>query len=185
MTTSRRSADRSGLVLDTHDLGRRAGSMREVVTTVEAPEGLGNDVIGVPPNSPIELDLRLEAVVEGVLVTGVARAQLTGECGRCLRPIEDDLEIDLQELFLYPDTELDDEEASRIVAEQLDLEPLVRDQVVLELPFMPLCRPDCAGLCPQCGADLNDDPEHSHGDPVDPRWGDLAALRTELEQRDN
>lgn len=176
MTPSRRPLDRrSGLVLDTHDLGRQAGALRRVRTDAEAPEGLGNDVIGVPPASPIELDLRLESVVEGVLVTGVATASVRGECGRCLDPVEQRLDIDIQELYLYPDAEPDDTEASRLAGELLDLEPLVRDEVVLDLPFMPLCRPDCAGLCPMCGQNLNRDPEHSHDDLIDPRWDGLAA----------
>ena len=80
---------RSGLVLDTHELGRRAGAMEVVQTSVEAPADLGIDVIGVPPGSPVELDLRLESVVEGVLVTGTAAARSHGECVRCLREISD------------------------------------------------------------------------------------------------
>lgn len=148
--------------------------MKEISTDVEAPEGLSIGVIEVPPGSPIHLDLRLEAVVEGVLVTGTVDVTVTGECARCLEPIEDDLEIDVQELFLYPGTDVDDEEASRIEGELIDLEPVVRDGVVLDLPFTPLCRPDCAGLCPDCGQNLNTDPDHHHGDRIDPRWGDLA-----------
>ncbi|MDO5683949.1 MAG: DUF177 domain-containing protein, partial [Propionibacteriaceae bacterium] len=78
-----------------------------------------------------------------------------------------------------PGAEPDDVEASRIVGELIDLEPLVRDEVVLELPFMPVCREDCAGLCQTCGANLNKDPDHSHGERIDPRWGDLAAWQSE------
>ncbi|NNG19572.1 DUF177 domain-containing protein [Naumannella sp. ID2617S] len=176
MSTSARPLDRRDpLVIDTHDLGRRAGAMKELHTSTEAPEGIGGDVIGVPTGSPIQLDLRLESVVEGVLVTGTAEVTVVGQCGRCLDPIEQGLEIDVQELYLYPGTEPDDAEASRMEGELIDLEPLVRDEVVLELPFMPLCRDDCEGLCPTCGANLNADPEHRHDEAVDPRWGDLAA----------
>lgn len=178
MKSSDRPLDRRDpLVIDTHDLGRRAGALRELRTDVPAPEGIGSDIIGVPPASPIVLDLRLESVVEGVLVTGTATVTVAGECGRCLEPLEDSLEIDIQELYLYPDTEPDDVEASRLEGELLDLEPLVRDEVVLDLPFMPLCAEDCAGLCPTCGTNLNQHPEHSHGDQIDSRWGDLAAWR--------
>lgn len=176
MTSAHRPVDpRSGLVLNTHDLGRGAGSMTTVDTVVDAPEGLGTDVIGVPPASPIRLDLRLEAVVEGVLVTGTAEVDVVGECGRCLERIEDELVIDIQELYVHPGSDFDEEEASRMEGELIDLEPLVRDEVVLELPQQPLCREDCEGLCPTCGANLNDDPGHGHGDAIDPRWGDLAA----------
>ena len=179
MTPSVRPLDprQSPLVIDTHDLGRQAGALRELTTSVPAPEGIGSDIIGVPPASPIALDLRLESVVDGVLVTGTAAVSVAGECGRCLEPSEFPVEFDIQELYLYPGAEADDVEASRIVGELIDLEPLVRDEVVLELPFMPLCREDCAGLCQTCGANLNADPEHSHGDRIDPRWEDLAAWR--------
>ena len=97
MSTPRRSVDRrSGLVLDTRALGRRAGAMRTVDTTVEAPDDLGTAVIGVPAGSPVELDLRLESVVEGVLVTGTARLEARGECVRCLGPVVVPLEVEVR-----------------------------------------------------------------------------------------
>ena len=137
------------------------------------------DVIGVPPSSPVDLELRLESVVEGVLVTGTAVVQLQGQCARCLEQISYDEEVDLQELYLYPDKEPDDDEASRLEADLIDLEPLLRDTVVLDLPFTPLCRPDCAGLCLDCGANLNKDPDHRHDDHVDPRWAALTGWTTD------
>ncbi len=171
-----RSVDpRSGLVFDVHELGRRPGALREISREAAAPEGFGNDMIGVPPGSPIDLDIRLEAAVEGVLVTGVARVPMRGECARCLKEITYYDEIDLQELFIFPEKELDDEDASRVEGELIDLEPLLRDSVVLDAPFIPLCRLDCLGICPICGVDLNDDPDHAHKDEVDPRWADLAG----------
>jgi uncharacterized protein len=170
---------RSGLVLDTHDLGRRAGNQRTLRTTAEAPADLGTAVIGVPPGSPVDLDLRLESVVEGVLVTGTAVVQLSGECVRCLVGISDELEIDVQELFTYSESDASEEEASRMEGELIDLEPVLRDQVVLDLPFQPVCKADCAGLCSICGANLNDEPDHAHGDEIDPRWAALAGLRTD------
>ena len=141
---------RSGLVLDTHELQRRPGTLKTVRTSVEAPEDLGIAVVGVPAGSPIELDLRLESALEGVLVTGVASVAISGECVRCLGPVVDALEIDVQELFVYPGSEAAEDEASRMEGDLIDLEPLLRDSVVVELPFQPLCRPDCAGLCPRC-----------------------------------
>ena len=179
MTMSHRQLNpRSGLVLDTHELGRRVGAMKEIQRIAEAPDGIGTDVIGVPPGSPIEMELRLESVVEGVLVTGTAEVTLAGQCARCLTPIASNEEVDLQELYLYPDKEPDDEEASRLDGELLDLEPLLRDTVVLDLPYTPLCRPDCAGLCPDCGANLNADPDHRHDDRIDPRWAVLSGWTT-------
>lgn len=181
MTTHRTSAGhldaRSPLVLDTHDLGRRAGALREVRESVPAPEGIGNALIGIPTGAPIDLDLRLESVSEGVLVTGLATVRLEGECSRCLTPLKDETGVDLQELFLYEDQSIDDddEDLARMQGELLDLEPTLRDAVVLDLPFTPLCREDCAGLCPECGANLNDDPDHTHGPATDARWGALSG----------
>lgn len=165
---------RSGLVIDTHELSRRAGVLKEITKVAQAPADLGIEVIGVPLGSPIELSLRLESVVEGVLVTGTAVVQVHGSCARCLVEISKTEEIDLQELYCYPGKELDDPDASRIEGDLIDLEPVLRDAVVLDLPFTPLCRPDCAGLCPECGANLNQDPDHGHAEPVDPRWAELA-----------
>jgi len=148
--------------------------LKEVSRVAEAPEDLGIEVIGVPPGSPIDLDLRLESVVEGVLVTGTAVVRLQGNCARCL-----------DELFCYPGKETDDPEALRIEDELIDLEPVLRDAVVLDLPFTPLCRPDCAGLCPECGANLNRTPDHSHAEPIDPRWVGLGEWTTPMNEPKN
>jgi uncharacterized protein len=173
-------------VLDTRELGRRPGSQREVSRTVPAPADLGIEVLRVPEGAPVELDLRTEAVMEGVLVTGTARAALEGECVRCLEPISEEIEVRFQELFVYDDREVDPDEeleVSKLQDDLVDLEPLLRDAVVLALPFQPLCEDDCPGLCAECGARLADDPDHTHGEPVDPRWAALATL-TEPEQDD-
>lgn len=177
MSSPHRPLDpRSGLVIDTHDLGRRAGAKAEVRSTAEAPADLSIGVIGVPPGSPVELDLRLESVIEGVLVTGTAVVQLRGGCVRCLVEISGETEVDIQELFVYPESGATEEEASRLEGELIDLEPLLRDDVVLDLPFQPVCREDCAGLCVECGANLNDHPDHTHGGVRDPRWDALRSL---------
>ena len=169
---------RAPLVLDTRELGRRPGSQRKMSWTAEAPAELGIEVLGVPEGSPVELDLRLEAVMDGVLVTGTASADLEGECARCLEPIEDAIAVDIQELYLYEPADGDDEDddVSRLEGDLLDLEPELRDAVVLALPFQPLCQDDCPGLCTECGARLADDPDHQHDEPVDPRWAALADL---------
>jgi uncharacterized protein len=178
---------RAPLVLDTRELGRRPGSQRRVSFTAPAPADLGIEVLGVPEGSPVEFDLRLEAVMEGVLVTGTARADLAGECVRCLEPLDDDVEVDFQELFVYEesDTAADDgdDEASRLEGDLLDLEPLLRDAVVLSLPFQPLCREDCPGLCSECGARLADDPGHQHDEAIDPRWAALQGLAEQTEEQ--
>ena len=171
---------RAPLVLDTRELGRRPGSQRLQTLSAPAPADLGIEVLRVPEGAPVDIDLRLEAVMEGVLVTGTATAALEGECVRCLEPIRDDVEVDLQELFVYEENDIaSDEEdagASRLVGDLLDLEPLLRDAVVLSLPFQPLCQDDCPGLCTECGARLADDPGHQHDEPIDPRWAALVEL---------
>jgi DUF177 domain-containing protein len=169
---------RSPLVINTHELGRRPGSMRTLELTAPAPEDLRIELIGVPPGSPVKVKLRLEAVVEGVLATGEAHAMLVGECARCLDRIADAVDVDLQELYVYPESDAEEDEASRLEGELLDLEPVLRDSVVLALPFRPVCSADCPGLCVQCGARLRDDPEHDHGDDIDPRWAALSAFQT-------
>jgi len=150
--------------------------MRTVQRTAPAPEGLGVALIGVPPGGGIELDLRLESVMEGVLVSGTARAPLTGECGRCLDAVEDEIVVDVQELFVYDGSDADDDGTARMEGDLLDLEPVLRDAVVLALPLTPLCTPDCGGLCADCGDRLDDlPPDHAHGAP-DPRWAALQDL---------
>jgi uncharacterized protein len=177
---------RAPLVLDTRELGRRPGLQREVSRTAPAPADLGIEVLQVPEGSPVELDLRLEAVMEGVLVTGTAHASLAGECVRCLEPITDEIEVGFQELYVYEDhalpSEEEDDEVSTLRDDLVDLEPLLRDAVVLALPFQPLCQDDCPGLCPDCGARLADDPDHTHEAPIDPRWAALADLNQTEQQ---
>ena len=168
------------LVLDTRALGRQPGSSREEHLSVPAPENLGVEMVGVPAGTAIELDVRLEAVLEGVLATGTATVPLRGECARCLDPIASTFEADFQELFVYDDTRsggnADDDEL-RLEGDLIDLEPVLRDAVVLALPLSPLCRDDCPGLCPDCGVRLADaEPGHHHDDAVDPRWAALQGL---------
>ncbi len=148
--------------------------MRRVRLTVPAPADFGIEVVGVPEGADIELDLRLESVMEGVLVSGTARAPLAGECARCLDPIDGEVEADIQEMYVFDGDDADEEER-RVEGELIDLEPALRDAVVLALPQAPLCRDDCPGLCSECGARLADDPDHSH-QVGDPRWAALAGL---------
>ncbi len=167
-------------MLDTRELGRRPGSQRRQTVTAPAPADLGIEVLRVPEGSPVELELRLEAVMEGVLVTGTATAGLEGECVRCLEEIREDVAVDFQELFVYEESDTaageEDGATGRLEGDLLDLEPLLRDAVVLALPFQPLCQDDCPGLCVECGARLADDPGHQHEEPIDPRWAALRGL---------
>ena len=176
---------RSPLVVDTRELGRRPGTMRKVHRTIAAPAGLGTDVIRIPEGSDLELDLRLEAVMEGILVSGTIRARAEGECVRCLDPVEDEIEADVQELFVYPGRtpEGEDEDDLReLVDEMIDLEPVLYDTLVPALPFQPVCRDDCPGLCSECGARLADAPGHTH-ESADPRWDALQELLIQNDER--
>lgn len=166
---------RSRWVISIHELVRRPGEMKHLEREIPAPAGVGNELIRVPEGSPVEVDLRLESVSEGVLVTGVVSAEVVGECARCLGEVSDRLDFDLQDLFYYPGRPAE-EDALFIVDDQIDLEQPMRDAIVPELPFTPLCREDCLGLCTECGFPLNDDAEHGHGAQFDARWQALQQL---------
>ncbi|GLX97604.1 DUF177 domain-containing protein [Herbidospora sp. NEAU-GS84] len=174
---------RAPWVISTHDLGRRPGSMRTMKPVLPAPADVAVGLIGVPKDADVELDLRLEAVMEGVLVTGTALAPLTGECSRCLEPLTSDVEVDFQELFFY--TAEDAGEDDQILdGELLDLEPTFRDAVVLALPLSPVCSDDCAGLCAECGVRLAEaGPDHRH-ETLDPRWASLRGLVSNNDEDD-
>jgi uncharacterized protein len=157
--------------------------MRVVERVVPAPKDLSLELIRVPEGADLDLRLRMEWVSEGVLVSGEVQAPLTGECGRCLREIEDSLEIPFQELYVQAhsttDETTDEDEVGRMQGDLIDLEPHLRDAVVLALPPHPVCREDCPGLCPECGGQLDElPPDHSH-DIVDARWAALKNLNTE------
>ncbi len=179
-TTPRHPAaePRRPFVFDLRELGRQPGALREYRRRVPAPADLGLDLIGVPEGAPLDLELRLESVTEGVLVTGTVTGPLTGQCGRCLDPVTDEIVVEVCELFAYAHSATDEtteqDEVHRTDGERLDVEPVVRDAVVLALPWSPLCRPDCPGLCPGCGQRLDDLPaDHTH-EQLDPRWAALA-----------
>ncbi|WP_151525153.1 YceD family protein [Serinicoccus kebangsaanensis] len=180
-------------VFDTRELVRRPGTMREVSREVTTTEPMGTDVIAIPAGHPVQVGLRMESVVEGILATGSAQAAATGECVRCLDEVLEDVEVTFQELYAYPDRAAhhqqvgsrsgaekdtsDEDEQRTLDGDLMDLEEVVRDAVVTALPFQPVCRDDCPGLCSECGARLADDPEHQH-DVIDPRWSALAAMAT-------
>jgi len=155
------------------DLMHRPGEMREKSLDFSVPEGFGNAVIGVRKGSPLSIEARLESLHDGILVSGDVEGTVEGECVRCLIDVSLPIEVEFQELFAYSVDEAFD---YTVHDDHVDLEPVVRDAVVLSLPFQPVCQEDCLGLCPQCGVRLLDNPGHEHEAPVDPRWAALSGL---------
>jgi uncharacterized protein len=167
------------LVLDTRELGRRPGSMRPVHREVPSPRRIGLDLVAVPEGGELVLDLRMESVVEGVLVTGTVSGVAEGECSRCLEPLSDPVSVHLTELYAYPSATTEaahpDDETRSVQDDLVDLEEAITDAVALALPLQPLCGDDCAGLCSECGERLAVvGPDHRH-ETMDPRWAALAA----------
>jgi uncharacterized protein len=212
MPNTRTNAPRGALVFDMRQLGRQAGTALSRSRTVPAPADLRLELVSVPVGADVALDVRFEAVTEGVLATGTATAPLAGECARCLDPLTSTVTVSFQELYLYSDgrprgsrevsdkrekydkrdkydrhdedEERDDEERY-LDGDLLDLEPAFRDAVVLALPMSPLCRDDCPGLCAECGARLADaGPDHGHEDATDPRWAGLKLFDDQATEQD-
>ncbi|WP_208852471.1 YceD family protein [Mycobacterium timonense] len=169
------------MTFDITRLGRRPGAMVTVRKTVPSPARIGLDMIAIEAGAPLELDLQVQSVSEGVLVTGTVSAPTAGECARCLTPLDGHVDVRLTELFAYPDSTTEatteEDEVGHIVDDTIDLEQSIVDAVGLELPFSPVCTPDCPGLCPECGVSLAAEPGHQH-DSIDPRWAKLAGMFT-------
>ncbi|TGD88049.1 DUF177 domain-containing protein [Mycolicibacterium sp. CH28] len=180
---------RSPLVFDISRLGRRPGAMLELRQTVPSPMRMGLDLIAIERDADLDLDLRLESVSEGVLVTGTVYAATRGECSRCLAPVAGDVEIELTELFAYPDSATEstteEDEVGHVIDDTIDLEQPIVDAVGLALPFAPLCTENCPGLCTRCGVALaSAEPDHHH-DLIDPRWAKLAGMLPGAEEDNN
>lgn len=165
------------LVVGVADLLRRPGNHREEHIEVVLG-GLSVSGTAVPPGERVTLDLRLDAVNAGVVATGSIGAAWEGECRRCLRVVRGSITAHVQEIY---EAEPVDGETSKLDVDRIDLEPLARETVLLELPLAPLCQDDCAGLCAECGADRNVvDCGHTL-EPADDRWSALDALRFEAD----
>ena len=178
--------------LNTHELARRAGEMKEYELDIEVPEIVGIELIHVPVGEVIEVDARLESVTEGILLTADIFAVVKGECTRCLDPIEMEIERKVQELYYYAqkperskrkkeraEDDLDVEEELMMDGDIMDLEGPIRDAIVLALPINPLCSDECPGLCQQCGGKWAQLPaDHAH-EVIDARWAGLSGLDLE------
>ena len=159
-------------VINTIELSRSPGAERDFQIDVPAPADFQVGVLQVPEGSPIKVKVLLESVIEGIFVSGEVTANFVGECSRCLSEIAFTTEESFAELYVYE--QQDDELA--LAGESLDLEPVIRDTLLAGIPINPLCKPDCLGLCVECGANLNDEPNHHHDAPIDPRWSGLESL---------
>jgi uncharacterized protein len=151
---------------------RHPGNSRPVTTAVTLP-GLGNGASEVAAGTPVDLDLELERIAEGIVVRGELAATWTAACSRCLEPVTGDLAVHVDELF---ETVPLEGETYPLEEDVIDLEPMVRDALLLELPLVPLCRADCAGLCPNCGVNHNVASCDCVTDEPDPRWAALRSL---------
>lgn len=179
---------RSPFVISLSSLPRQEGSSTTWEATIPAPADLGVEMIGVPEESPLAISLSLQSVSEGAWVSGTVDAQLHGQCARCLRDIDYEEVDDIGELFFYPErraalADEDDDEADElpvIEEDHIDLEPTIRDAIVVKLPFRPLCRPDCPGLCPECGERWDDLPEDHHHEQLNHSFDALADLEEAL-----
>ena len=168
-------------VLNTHDLTRAAGESKRFELELEPKKEFTNGALKILESDHVKLSLLLESVVDGVLVTGTATAIASGECSRCLDPLRLEITGEITDLYAYPDKEIHTDEADEVRemdGDLLDLEPAVRDALVLAMPLRPLCNDMCLGLCGQCGIRLEDAPEHVH-EVVDPRWAKLTELKKE------
>jgi uncharacterized protein len=175
------------LAVDVRELLQKPGAHKHVA--VRAPlDDLATPVASVPRDRPVAVDAEIESVVEGLLVTGTVGAIVLVSCVRCLRQFDQELEVPVRELFaLEPRDDEDEDEGYAVLPDdRLPLDTMARDALVLGFPAFPLHRPDCAGLCPVCGADRNSvDCGHSGSETIDPRWAGLADLRLHLQEEDD
>lgn len=177
-------------ILNTHDLPRRAGEMKEYQLDIPAHARIGVPLIAVPEGDLVELDVRLESVTEGVLASADIYAIAHGECIRCLDPVEVVIDRKIQELYRYEptnekgrkkrredeDVDLDGEEELQMEGDLMDLEIPVIDAIILTLPINPLCSEECLGLCPDCGEKWENLPEGHVHEVIDARWSGLDGL---------
>jgi uncharacterized protein len=150
--------------------GRRIDDLEVVVDPLE----LGGETYTVPDAVPVRLDLS-RMVGGGWALRLRFTATLDGPCMRCLGPARPEVSVDAREV--HEDGEAPELRSPYVDGDRLDLRAWARDALVLALPAQLLCAAGCAGLCPECGADLNAEPDHAHEAAPDPRWAKLRELR--------
>lgn len=161
--------------INVFDVSQRIGEDREKHLEFPAPQHLGEGIASVNQGTIIVMDVRLEGLHDGILVSAEIETVADAECVRCLDPITLPVEVEFQELFAYSPTE---ELEYSVHDNHVDCEQLVRDAVVLELPFQPLCDEDCLGLDPETGDKLME-PRSTDSPNIDPRWAALEALASD------
>lgn len=179
-------------------VGSRAGQTMLVDRDFPAPGGIGDSIVGVKEGEPIHVNGQFDSIIDGLIFTGTFTAPVTAVCARCDRDLSGDWSEQVTAFFPYEDADAGktkNEDVEIIAGEEesgdtyplidngafANIEPLLRDTFVSALPLNPLCKPDCKGLCPQCGLDLNESPEHVH-EVTDLRFADLEALKEQLER---
>ncbi len=158
--------------INVFDVSHRIGEERVVSLQETLTSHWGEGVASVPEGAVVSVEVRLDGLHDGILVAADISATATGECVRCLEPVSIPVQVDFQELFAYSPTE---ELEFSVHDNYVDCEPLVRDAVVLALPFQPLCDEDCLGLDPETGEKLAEPRDHNSSS-IDPRWAALEAL---------
>lgn len=175
---------RSAFALSLIDLPRTEGAARDYEFEFPTPADFGGEMLGIPQGAPLTTNFNLQSVSEGVYLQGSVQATATGRCVRCLTDFTLEMDEQLAELIFYPEKippliEEGDEEAEDfpiIDGDHIDLEPILRDALVLAMPFTPTCKPDCGGLCSECGQKWDELPEDHHHEVLDPRFAALDAL---------
>lgn len=167
----------SKLSVDVSDLLTRPGTSRRLEFTEEIT-GLDLDMAHV--RGELGFDLLLESLVEGILVSGQVRGAFALACIRCLRDFESPFDVAVSEILAY-EGQPGAEDDYQITGDHAHLEPVVRDTVMLAMPLNPLHAPDCKGLCPVCGSDLNETDCGHKLERTDLRWEPLAELKKKLE----
>lgn len=168
-------SERARLSVDVSELLRHPGTTQRLRSVFEV-EGIAVTLARVPVDTQVRADLRLDALVEGIHVGGSLAGEVVMECRRCLGSFNREVVVEVEELF-YPEDAAEEDDDYRIVDDELDLEPVIRDAMVLSLPLNPVCREDCRGLCATCGADLNAGDCGHTAEVVDIRWHALEKLR--------
>lgn len=182
-------------------VGTRAGQSMDVNHVFPAPSGIGDEIVGISEGAGVQVDGRFDSIIDGLIFTGTLTAPLHAVCARCDKNLDDDFSQDVTAFFPFDENaaqESDDDDVDIIAGEDeaedvyplkdngsfADLEALIRDTFVDAIPLQPLCKPDCKGLCSQCGVDLNEEPEHTH-ETTDIRFAGLEALKQQLEAEQN